>query len=111
MSFVPSTHSASNHLLAGLGSYSYAYTVTAPLTKRNCTGGATSLLYQAKQTNTTSGNTTTTSGNWVGNGGIMLYRTLVSNGYFAASSGFTYIKDAVTQTSLLYNPTSQLFIP
>ncbi|GAA5935977.1 hypothetical protein JCM1841_006589 [Sporobolomyces salmonicolor] len=92
-----------NHVLFGFPGYSYSYYVTPPLKSTTCSDGSTSTLYQYPAG--------TNCGNWVGSGSQYLYSDLVSNGWFEPQSGFRRIRDSTSQTVVLYNPQTQLFIP
>lgn len=80
--------------LVGFPAYSYTYTVNPPLTTRSCPDGSTSLLWQEKVTSTT-------CGNYVGDGnGQILYRQISENKYLGSRSGFiTYRDTASAQVS------------
>ncbi|SCV68013.1 BQ2448_134 [Microbotryum intermedium] len=97
-----------NRILLGFPSYSYAYTVEHGLLPKKCPDGSTSYAYQPKST-------TTTCGNWVGtpSPNQYTYRELLDKGYLAplSSSGFNFSTiDRSTQTRLIYNPSSKVFV-
>lgn len=52
-----------------------------------------------------------TCGSFLGNGPQYTYAELVQNNYFKAQSGFRRIRDSMSQTVVLYNPTTSVFIP
>lgn len=96
---------ARNHILIGFPSYSYSYTVSGGLTKRTCPNGGVSYLWQERKTSNT-------CGNYIADGqGQILFKDIVSNGWFNSASGFTLYQDDQSKTAFIYNPNTDLFIP
>ncbi|GAA6064026.1 hypothetical protein JCM10212_004258 [Sporobolomyces blumeae] len=93
-----------NHITIGSPFYSYSFLVKAPLVSQTCSDGSTSILAQYP----TSGST---CGNFLGSGPQYLYKDLVANGYFSIGTGFRRIRDQTSQTVVLYNPSTSVFIP
>ncbi|GAA5899071.1 hypothetical protein JCM6882_004609 [Rhodosporidiobolus microsporus] len=104
MSLFNSFGFGSNHLLIGFPAYSYSYYVSLPFTQTTCSDGTTSTLYNY-------GTSGSTCGNMLGFGGTYLYKDLVANGWFKSASRFRRILDKNSQTWVLYNPITQLFVP
>ncbi|KAK4050417.1 hypothetical protein OIV83_003487 [Microbotryomycetes sp. JL201] len=97
---------ARNHIIAGFPAYAYSYTVTGPLTKKTCPDGSTTVLYQKRY------DPNTCTGNWIGNGiDQILWSEMSDKKWFQSGSGFTLYRDKASGTVVLYNATSDLFIP
>ncbi|GAA5910586.1 glycoside hydrolase family 18 protein [Sporobolomyces salmoneus] len=93
-----------NHLTIGAPFYSYSYYVKSPLVPQTCSDGSTSITGQFP----TSGST---CGNYLGNGPQYTYADLVRNDYFKSQTGFRRLRDKTSQTVVLYNPQTSVFIP
>jgi len=52
-----------------------------------------------------------TCGTFLGSGPQYTYAELVNNNWFKSQTGFRRIRDTTSQTVVLYNPTSSVFIP
>ncbi|GAA5956258.1 hypothetical protein JCM3765_005608 [Sporobolomyces pararoseus] len=93
-----------NHITIGSPFYSYSFYVKAPLTSMACSDGTTTITAQFPSSGST-------CGNFLGNGPQYTYAELVQNNYFKSQTGFRRIRDKTSQTTVLYNPTTQVFIP
>lgn len=52
-----------------------------------------------------------TCGNFLGSGPQYTYAELVQNNWFKSQTGFRRLRDSSSQTVVLYNPTTSVFIP
>ncbi|GAA6026095.1 hypothetical protein JCM11491_003278 [Sporobolomyces phaffii] len=93
-----------NHITIGSPFYSYSFYVKAPLVSTTCSDGSKSTLTQFPSTGST-------CGNYLGSGPQYKYNELVDKGWFKSQSGFRRIRDATSQTVVLYNPQTSVFIP
>ncbi|GAA5846225.1 hypothetical protein JCM3766R1_000755 [Sporobolomyces carnicolor] len=93
-----------NHITIGSPFYSYSFLVKSPPRSSTCSDGSTTITYQTPSSGAT-------CGSFLGNGPQYTYAELVQNNYFKAQSGFRRIRDSMSQTVVLYNPTTSVFIP
>ncbi|GAA5923752.1 glycoside hydrolase family 18 protein [Sporobolomyces koalae] len=93
-----------NHITIGAPFYSYSFYVKSPLVSQKCSDGSTSIVTQYPSSGST-------CGNFLGSGPQYKYSELVEMGYFKPQSGFRRLRDTASQTVVLYNPTTSVFIP
>jgi GH18 family chitinase len=117
-----------NHITIGSPFYSYSWFVKAPLVSTTCDDGTTTITGQFVSHSSLDPPLSSYTllkrsvfnlqpssggkcGNLIGTGPQYLYKELVENGYFKPQSGFRRIRDKTSQTVVLYNPTTGVFIP
>ncbi|GAA5882797.1 hypothetical protein JCM16303_002462 [Sporobolomyces ruberrimus] len=93
-----------NHITVGAPFYSYSFYVKSPLVSTKCSDGSTTITAQYPSSGST-------CGNFLGSGPQYTYAELVQKNYFKSQTGFRRIRDSTSQTVVLYNPTTSVFIP
>ncbi|GAA5831452.1 hypothetical protein JCM5353_005727 [Sporobolomyces roseus] len=93
-----------NHITIGAPFYAYSFYVESPLVATTCSDGTTTITAQYPSSGST-------CGTFLGSGPQYTYAELVNNNWFKSQTGFRRIRDTTSQTVVLYNPTSSVFIP